>query len=172
MRFYDELLVGAIDLHCHVDLEFSADQPKREPEAQWLAKAETMGLRGVVLKSHWWPTVSAVPLILASTPTKVSVWSSIALNSCVGGPHACVVEACAALGGKVIFLPMLTASSAAPSQIALPLRVGECVNRSGNLKVYRDIYIFRWLIWSWSAHSKRLPIRPASAFWRLSRNKS
>lgn len=109
MRFYDELLVGAIDLHCHVDLEFSAAEPKREPETQWLAKAEAMGLRGVVLKSHWWPTVSAVPLIRASTSSAVSVWSSVALNSCVGGPHPCVVEACAALGGKVVFLPTWSA---------------------------------------------------------------
>lgn len=105
MRFYDELLVGAIDLHCHVDLEFSAAQPKREPETQWLAKAEAMGLRGVVLKSHWWPTTSAVPLILSATSTKVALWSSVTLNSCVGGPHPCVVEACAALGGKVVYLP-------------------------------------------------------------------
>lgn len=109
MRFYDELLVGAIDLHCHVDLEFSAAEPKREPETQWLAKAEAMGLRGVVLKSHWWPTVTAVPLIRASTSSAVSVWSSVALNSCVGGPHPCVVEAAAALGGKVIFLPTWSA---------------------------------------------------------------
>lgn len=109
MRFYDELLVGAIDLHCHVDLEFSAADPKREPEAVWLAKAEAMGLRGVVLKSHWWPTVSAVPLILASTSSRVSVWSSVTLNSCVGGPHPCTVEAGAALGGKVIFLPTWSA---------------------------------------------------------------
>lgn len=105
MRFYDELLVGAIDLHCHVDLEFSTAEPKREPEAEWLPKAEAMGLRGVVLKSHWWPTVSAVPLIQASVSSKVLVWSSVVLNSCAGGPHPCVIEAAAALGGKVIFLP-------------------------------------------------------------------
>ncbi|MBI2357935.1 MAG: hypothetical protein HYV04_03335 [Deltaproteobacteria bacterium] len=109
MRFYDELLVGAIDLHCHVDLEFSAAEPKREPEIQWLAKAEAMGLRGVVLKSHWWPTVSAVPLILSATSSKVSVWSSVALNSCAGGPHPCVIEAAAALEGKVVFLPTWSA---------------------------------------------------------------
>ena len=105
MRFYDELLVGAIDLHCHVDLEFSAAEPKREPEAEWLVKAEAMGLRGVVLKSHWWPTVTAVPLILAATSTKVFLWSSVTLNASAGGPNPCVVEAGAALGGKVIFLP-------------------------------------------------------------------
>lgn len=109
MRFYDELLVDAIDLHCHADLEFSAAELKREPETEWLAKAEGMGLRGAVLKSHWWPTVTAVPLILAAASTKVSLWSSVTLNSSAGGPHPCVVEAAAALGGKVVFLPTWSA---------------------------------------------------------------
>jgi hypothetical protein len=109
MRFYDELLVGAIDLHCHADLEFSEAELKREPETAWLAKAEGMGLRGAVLKSHWWPTVTAVPLILATASTKVSLWSSVTLNSSAGGPYPCVVEAAAAMGGKVVFLPTWSA---------------------------------------------------------------
>lgn len=105
MTLYDELLLGAIDLHCHVDLEFSGNERKREPETQWLPKAEAMGLRGVVLKSHWWPTVNVVPYILTSVKTSVSLWSSVVLNSTAGGPSPCVVEACAELGGKVVFLP-------------------------------------------------------------------
>ena len=47
MTLYDELLTGAIDLHCHIDLEFSGNQRKRESETQWLPKAEAMGVRGV-----------------------------------------------------------------------------------------------------------------------------
>ncbi len=36
MSGYDELLVGAIDLHCHVDLEFSARAfRKRESDRCW-----------------------------------------------------------------------------------------------------------------------------------------
>ena len=109
MTLYDELLTGAIDLHCHIDLEFSGNERKRESETQWLPKAEAMGVRGVVLKSHWWPTVSVVPYILASVKTSVTLWSSVALNSCAGGPSPCVIEACAELGGKVIFLPTWSA---------------------------------------------------------------
>jgi len=109
VTLYDELLVGAIDLHCHIDVEFSGNELKREPEPLWLPKAEAMGLRGVVLKSHWWPTVNVVPYILASVKTSVSLWSSVALNLSAGGPSPCVIEACAELGGKVVFLPTWSA---------------------------------------------------------------
>lgn len=109
MSVYDEMVDGAIDIHCHIDVEFSAQERKREPEFRWLPKAEAMGIRGVVLKSHWWPTVNVVPYILASVETRVSLWSSVALNVIAGGPNPCVIEACAALGGKMVFLPTWSA---------------------------------------------------------------
>ncbi|MFQ5872975.1 MAG: DUF6282 family protein, partial [Dehalococcoidia bacterium] len=109
MTLYDELVQGAIDLHCHVDIEFSKEQTKREPEPLWLPKAEAMGMRGVVLKSHWFPTVNVVPYILSSVKTSVSLWSSVTLNLSAGGPNPCVIEACAALGGKMVFLPTWSA---------------------------------------------------------------
>ena len=60
MNRYDDLLQDTIDLHCHVDLEFSETLfRKRGPEDEWLPAAERSGMRGVVLKSHLWPTVSA-----------------------------------------------------------------------------------------------------------------
>src|SRR3989337_1388752 len=55
MTLYDDMMQGAIDVHCHIDFEFSAKERKREPEFLWQPKAEAMGMRGVVLKSHWWP---------------------------------------------------------------------------------------------------------------------
>lgn len=109
MSLYDELIEGAIDLHCHIDLEFSLEQRKREPEPLWLRKAEAMGARGFVLKSHWWPTVNVVPYITSSANTGPILWSSVTLNPTVGGPSACVIEACAAMGGKMVFLPTWSA---------------------------------------------------------------
>jgi hypothetical protein len=103
MTLYDDMMDGAIDIHCHVDFEFSAKERKREPEFQWLPKAEALGMRGVVLKSHWWPTVNVVPYINAMSDTKVALWSSLTLNSTAGGPDPCIIEAAAALGAKMIF---------------------------------------------------------------------
>jgi hypothetical protein len=86
MTIYDELVQDTIDLHCHVDLEFSqTDLRKREPEWEWLPKAEKMGMRGVLLKSHWFPTAAVVPYIdrLYAGPT--TLWSSAVLNPIAGG---------------------------------------------------------------------------------------
>jgi hypothetical protein len=68
-----------------------------------------MGMRGVVLKSHWWPTINVVPYILGAVETKLQLWSSVALNITAGGPNPCVIEACAKLGGKMVFLPTWSA---------------------------------------------------------------
>lgn len=109
MNVYDEMIEGAIDVHCHIDFEFSARERKREPEFLWLPKAESARMRGAVLKSHWWPTVNVVPYILSSVQTKVKLWSSVALNMTAGGPNPCIIESCAQLGGKMVFLPTWSA---------------------------------------------------------------
>jgi hypothetical protein len=109
MSIYDEMIEGTIDVHCHMDFEFSAKELKREPEPLWLPKAEAMGMRAVVLKSHWWPTINVVPYILRSVDTKVQLWSSVTLNITAGGPNPCIIESCAQLGGKMVFLPTWSA---------------------------------------------------------------
>ncbi|MBI4492506.1 MAG: amidohydrolase family protein [Chloroflexi bacterium] len=110
MSRYEEFLDGAIDLHCHIDLEFSPHVfRKREPEWEWLPKAEALGMRGVVLKSHWWPTVYAVPYLKQLYRGSVEVWPSIALNPVVGGVELWAVESAAAFGAKMVFLPTWSA---------------------------------------------------------------
>ena len=106
MSIYEEFLADAIDLHCHLDLEFSTEAfRKREPEWEWLPKAEALGMRGVLLKSHWWPSAVAVPYIRELYQGPVEVWSSIALNPAVGGPELWAIEAAAAFGARMVFLP-------------------------------------------------------------------
>ena len=106
MSIYEELLADAIDLHCHIDREFAEGAfRKREPEAEWLPKAEALRMRGVVLKSHWWPTAVAVPYIQQLYPGPVQLWSSIVLNPIAGGPELWAVESAAAMGARMVFLP-------------------------------------------------------------------
>ncbi|HZU05003.1 MAG TPA: DUF6282 family protein [Chloroflexota bacterium] len=103
---YDDFLRGAIDLHCHIDVELSLEAyRKREPEWEWLPHAERLGMRGVVLKSHWWPTTGALPYLRQLYTGPVAVWASAVLNPVAGGPTLWAAEAAAALGARVIFLP-------------------------------------------------------------------
>jgi hypothetical protein len=103
---YDELLDGAVDLHCHVDLEFSATRFRKAlPEWQWLPRAEAAGMRAVVLKSHLWPSVSVAPYLEQLYGGTVRVETSVTLNPTVGGLDPWPVEAAADMGAKVVFLP-------------------------------------------------------------------
>jgi hypothetical protein len=103
---YDELLIGAVDLHCHVDLEFSSSKFRKAlPEWEWLPRAERAGMRAVVLKSHLWPTVSVSPFLAQLYAGSVAVETSVTLNPTVGGLDPWAVEAAAQMGAKAVFLP-------------------------------------------------------------------
>ncbi len=62
-------------------------------------------MRGVVLKSHWWPTVHAVHYLAQLYRGPVAVWSSITLNPVAGGAELWAVESAARLGARMVFLP-------------------------------------------------------------------
>lgn len=103
---YDELLVDAVDLHCHVDLEFSATRfRKAMPEWEWLPRAEAAGMRAVVLKSHLWPSVSLSPFLAQVYTGTVEVATSVTLNPTSGGLDPWAVEAAVAMGAKMVFMP-------------------------------------------------------------------
>lgn len=103
---YDELLIDAVDLHCHVDLEFSTSLFRKAlPEWEWLPRAEAAGIRAVLLKSHLWPTVSLSPFIAELYTGSVDVQTSITLNPMVGGVDPWAVEAAVAMGAKAVFMP-------------------------------------------------------------------
>src|SRR5680860_674884 len=106
MSVYDELLVDAVDVHCHVDFELGYDHLRKiQPEWQWLPQAEAMGMRGVVLKSHWWPTGQDVYYLRQLYDGDVQLVPSITLNGVAGCPRLWVVESAVAMGCQVVYLP-------------------------------------------------------------------
>lgn len=106
MSAYDELLHGVVDLHVHVDLEFSGTAFRKVlPEWDWLPRAEAAGMRAVVLKSHLWPTVSAAHYLRELYRGPVSVLPSVTLNPTSGGLEPWAVEAAADMGARMVFLP-------------------------------------------------------------------
>ncbi|MFC0527490.1 DUF6282 family protein [Phytohabitans kaempferiae] len=112
MSVYDELLRGVVDLHVHVDLEFSATAFRKvRPEWEWLPRAEAAGMRAVVLKSHLWPTVSAAHYLRELYRGPVAVLPSVTLNPTSGGIEPWAVEAAADQGAGMVFLPTWGAAS-------------------------------------------------------------
>ncbi len=101
----DELLANAIDMHCHCYPEFSLKSMKRMEDAEWISLAARMGMRGAVLKSHFWPTMSNVYYLQKQIPEGFKLFSSITLNVNNGGLASWAVEAAAGLGAKVVWMP-------------------------------------------------------------------
>ena len=104
----DDLLLGAIDMHCHGYPELSFDVPNRytdQESAELMVKA---GMKGFVLKSHFWPTMGRVYYLRQAVPD-LEIFSSITLNSCVGGIQRYALESAVKQGAKVVWLPSWSA---------------------------------------------------------------
>lgn len=101
-----EWLEGAIDMHVHGYPEISRDFVSRESDVETARLASSYGIAGWVLKSHLWPTMDRVYYMReALAGTGFMLFSSVTLNPLIGGVSPFVVEAAAAHGAQVIFMP-------------------------------------------------------------------
>jgi len=104
----DEIMRGAIDMHVH----FGPDMPPakdirvaRRLDALGTARqAREAGMRGVVLKSHHWPTGALARTIQPLVP-EVALFGTVVLNYSIGGLNPFAVEVAANIGCKVVFPP-------------------------------------------------------------------
>lgn len=101
-----KILKGSISMHVHFDPE--PDSPKRLNALETALTAREMGLRGIVLKNHSYPTPPLASLISELVPG-IAVFGSICLDYEVGGLNAHAVEAAAKLGAKVVWMPVFSA---------------------------------------------------------------
>jgi hypothetical protein len=106
----DRLLEGAIDTHCHGYPEISFEVKMRTEDLEALRLASQAKMKGIVLKSHMWPTIGRVYQIKDKIEG-IEVWSSIALNSSAGGFSPWVTESALKQGVKVIWFPTWSAKN-------------------------------------------------------------
>ncbi len=103
----DRLLHGSIDMHVHMapdaNIERSVDA------AQAAAQAQAAGMRGIVLKSHDYPT-APLATILGQQFGKVSVIGSLCLDFAVGGLNLEAVKVSAELGARIVWMPTFSAA--------------------------------------------------------------
>lgn len=109
----DELLEGAVDLHCHGYPEISFDVKMRVEDLEAIQMAARAKMRGYVLKSHMWPTVGRVYQLknqIRELGIKgFDIWPSMCLNTSSGGFSPWAAESALKQGVKVIWMPTWSA---------------------------------------------------------------
>ena len=105
----DDLLIGAIDPHVHTGPSIAA---RALDHLDYAKQASEAGFAAIVTKDHDYAGVMTAALISKHYPDlKTKIYSGIALNNVVGGLNHYAVEHTAAMGGKIVWLPTLTAEN-------------------------------------------------------------
>jgi hypothetical protein len=99
-------LQGLVDLHVHTAPDV---RPRSCDDFELAQEARRVGARAVVIKSHHVPTVDRAWLARRTEPA-VAIFGGVALNSWVGGLNPDAVEATLRLGGRMVWLPTLSAA--------------------------------------------------------------
>jgi hypothetical protein len=98
----DELVVGAIDMHCHHGPDPHRARSVDAMEA--VAEADAQGLAAIVLKSHAYPT-GPVAILMQKTVERLRVFGGICCDFEVGGLNPAAVEVALLTGAKVVWMP-------------------------------------------------------------------
>ncbi|MCT8989047.1 DUF6282 family protein [Chelativorans sp. SCAU2101] len=104
-----ELLVGAVDLHCHSG---PAVMPRILDHHDQMVAADAAGFKAVVTKDHYYLGTPHCMILHKLCPDlKVRMYSGIVLNNASGGinPHA--VDHAAKLGAKIVWMPTFSAAN-------------------------------------------------------------
>ncbi|MGO4854040.1 DUF6282 family protein [Phaeovulum sp. W22_SRMD_FR3] len=104
-----DILQGAVDPHVHSGPSIAPRAVDHLELARMLSEA---GFAAVVTKDHDYAGVMCAAMIGHHYPElKTRVFSGIALNNVVGGLNAYAVEHTAAMDGKIVWLPTLSAEN-------------------------------------------------------------
>ena len=103
----EELLEGSFDLHVHSAPDLTRDL--RMDALDTGRHAQEARMTGFVLKSHYYPT-TPMALALSRIYPGLRVAGALCLNHEVGGLNPAAVEASAAMGARVVWMPTVSAS--------------------------------------------------------------
>jgi uncharacterized protein DUF6282 len=105
-----DLLVGAIDLHCHSG---PAVMPRILDHHDALMDAAAARFKAVIYKDHYYPGMAHAAILekLFLKDTGVRLFSGLVLNNAMGGwnPHA--VDHAIKLGARIVWLPTVSAAN-------------------------------------------------------------
>src|ERR1700685_2288214 len=100
-------LQGAYDMQVHV----APDVIERRVDDLDLAKEFlARGLKGFVLKSHYFPTYERAKVVTKAVPG-IAAYGAITLNHSVGGLNPVAVEIAGRSGNKIVWMPTVDAAN-------------------------------------------------------------
>jgi hypothetical protein len=100
-----DLLRGAIDLHVH-----SAPSifDRLLDDVELARQARAVGMRAVLYKAHEQDTTGRAALVRQAVPG-IEAFGGVVLNHAVGGLNPAAVDTCVKLGGRMVWMPTLSA---------------------------------------------------------------
>lgn len=105
----DDILKGAIDLHCHSG---PSVMRRRFDHIEAIEEASAAGLRAILFKDHYYSVTPVVELLKRRyEKTGVKLFSGIALNNSVGGLNRYAVDHTIKLGGQIVWMPTWSAAN-------------------------------------------------------------
>lgn len=104
---------GIIDLHYHSGPDV---KPRKMNDLEMMETAVRLGVRAVVIKTHYVPTMNRATLVNLLCKERhpeanFTMFGGIALNQSVGGLNPYALETALKLGAKVVWLPTLDAAN-------------------------------------------------------------
>ncbi len=106
MSNVDRILEGALDIHVHCAPDPMVD--RRGSAIDIARQAQEMGMRGLVLKSHQYPTHPMAYTASQAVPG-ITLVGGVALGAEAGGLNPMAVESTANMGGRVVWMPTFSA---------------------------------------------------------------
>lgn len=100
------ILKDVSDIHIHTSPDV---KPRLESDIEAALNSKKELMHSIVLKSHIEPTSGRAKV--ASEATGFPVFGGVVLNESVGGLNLEAVKTCAAMGGKFVWFPTISASS-------------------------------------------------------------
>ncbi|MHB9879301.1 DUF6282 family protein [Pacificimonas sp. ICDLI1SI03] len=104
----ENLLKGAIDLHCHSG---PSVMPRRLNHVEAIKEGEAAGLRAILFKDHYYSVTPVAALLDEIMPGKVKLLSGVPLNNTTGGLNPYAVEHGFKLGARLVWMPTFSAAN-------------------------------------------------------------
>jgi hypothetical protein len=102
-----DLIVGAIDMHCHHGPD--PHRARSVDAAEAVVEAEALGMGAVVLKSHAYPT-GPVAMLMQKLAPRLRVFGGICCDFEVGGLNPAAVEVALRTGARVVWMPTFSST--------------------------------------------------------------